>query len=63
MKKHLNIYTITVFVFFLLLTRNAQSQDFIDEDYLDNISNNAKPMLAEKPAAFSVNDVPEKMEK
>jgi hypothetical protein len=60
MKKRLNIYFI-LFCFFLLMnTPVANSQDFIDEDYLDNIGNNAKPMLTEKLPAFSVNEVPDK---
>lgn len=46
--------------FFLLILHSAQSQDFINEDFLDNIESNAKFVLDEPAAAFSTNIVPDK---
>jgi hypothetical protein len=38
----------------------AHAQDFIDEDFLDNIETNAKFVLSESTAAFSVAETPAK---
>jgi hypothetical protein len=59
MKKYFHPYIITAVVF-LLATKSGWGQEFIDEDYLDNIGNNVKTMLGEKLPAFSLNSVPEK---
>lgn len=48
----------------LLFTNNKVSaQDFINEDFLDNIEGNARPLLAETNPAFSVSVVPDKWKK
>lgn len=46
-------------VILLFISINAWSQDFIDEDFLDNIEINAKPLWAENTASFNTNTVPE----
>lgn len=46
-------------VILMFISINAWSQDFIDEDFLDNIEINAKPLWAENTASFNTNTVPE----
>ncbi|HEX6429412.1 MAG TPA: hypothetical protein VF008_17090, partial [Niastella sp.] len=54
----------TLFLFITLLcichTSGALAQGYIDEDFLDNIENNARFMLAEQSQAFNNNTVPAK---
>jgi hypothetical protein len=38
----------------------AFAQDYIDEDFMDNIEANAKFMVTETPAAFKENNIPDK---
>ncbi len=38
----------------------GHAQEFIDEDFLDHIENNAKPLWAENAAAFNGNSIPDK---
>ncbi|HPH83877.1 MAG TPA: hypothetical protein PLC48_00405 [Ferruginibacter sp.] len=47
-------------ILFVLMAFTAQSQDFINEDFLDNIENNAKPMWSENTPAFDLTAVPDK---
>ena len=59
MKKKLFIkLIIPLFLFILPIALNAQS--IINEDFLDNIEENAKPLWADNNAAFLSNTVPEK---
>ena len=59
MKKSLFIkLIIPFFVFILPIAVNAQS--IINEDFLDNIEDNVKPLWADNNAAFQSNTVPEK---
>ena len=47
-------------IIFLTLSFNSWSQDFIDEDFLDNIESNAQPLWSENTAAFNSNIIPDK---
>lgn len=54
--------------FFLVLISGVMSlslaaQEYIDEDFLDNIEGNAKPILDEPVAAFQSNTIPDKWKK
>lgn len=48
------------FLIVCLLSNTAAAQDFIDEDFLDNIEANAKFIWAEPAAAFDVKETPAK---
>jgi len=52
------IILLPIIFFFISLTSFAQ--DFIDEDFLDNIESNAKRLWTENTASFSSNTIPEK---
>ncbi|MEO6720373.1 MAG: hypothetical protein ABIN67_08400 [Ferruginibacter sp.] len=52
------IILLPIIFFFISLTSFAQ--DFIDEDFLDNIESNAKPLWTGNSASFSSNTIPEK---
>ncbi len=44
----------------MMITSSAMSQDMIDEDFLDNIEENAKALWTENTPAFANNTVPDK---
>jgi hypothetical protein len=54
--------TLTLFITLWCIchTTGAFAQGYIDEDFLDNIENNARFMLTEQPQAFNNNNVPAK---
>lgn len=54
--------TLTLFITVLCIcyTSGTLAQGYIDEDFLDNIENNARFMLTEQPNAFSNNTIPAK---
>ncbi len=52
-----SIVLVTICSFF---TNNLQAQDVIDDDMLDNIEANAKPLWTDNTAAFSNTTIPEK---
>jgi hypothetical protein len=54
----LSILTLGIFI-----GQSASAQGYIDEDFLDNLHNNAAGMLKESNAAFNVQAVPSKWEK
>lgn len=61
MKKHVQHLLAGAGIFILCcLTTVVKSQDFIDEDFLENIEANAKFILTEPAAAFSVAETPVK---
>jgi hypothetical protein len=45
------------------ITFKASGQNFIDEDFLDNIEANARPMFNEPATAFQSNTTPSKWDK
>ena len=61
---NINKSRITLILFFTLLcichTPGALAQGYIDEDFLDNIENNARFMLSEQSQVFNNNSVPAK---
>jgi hypothetical protein len=52
--------TLLLPVLLIFISINAWSQEFIAEDFLDNIEINARPLWAENTASFATNTVPEK---
>jgi hypothetical protein len=61
MKKYLQRLLVCAVVFIAgSFSASLRAQDFIDEDFLDNIETNAKFMLAETAPAFSVAETPAK---
>ena len=61
MKKHFRqLLAAAGFFTALLFCSTAAAQDFIDEDFLDNIEANAKFIWAEPAAAFDVKEIPAK---
>ena len=61
MKKYIQHLLLAATIMFSAgLFNEAAAQDFIDEDFLDNIEANARPVLAESVAAFAVKETPAK---
>jgi len=61
MKKYLQHLLVLAGIFIgSVFSIEAKAQDFIDEEFLDNIEANAKFVLAEPAAAFSVSETPVK---
>lgn len=62
--QQIRIYT-TAFLAFLIISfsTHVQAQGYIDEDFLDNLGNNARFMLKDVPAAFTETNTPAKWNK
>jgi hypothetical protein len=54
---------IAAFMLTLALCSTVNAQTYIDEDFLDNIGSNAKPMLSEPAPDFAINTTPSKWDK
>jgi hypothetical protein len=50
-------------ILFICLSSCLQAQSYIDEDFLENLENNARFMLKEVPAAFTETNTPAKWDK
>jgi len=61
MKRYLQHLLVLAGIFTgLVFSIEVKAQDFIDEDFLENIETNAKFVLTESAAAFSVSETPAK---
>jgi len=65
MQKSKSFFRLHAFVLFLfiIITQLAFAQNYIDDDFLDNIESNARFMLNEPAPAFADNIIPDKWKK